>query len=428
MYNERRENFSIRDIVLQLLFVLLFIFILMWLFPLKKDLSNEILPLYETRFNENVNYMKDAAQSYFTTPRLPEKIGDTVKLTLAEMLEKKIILPFLDSNNSQCDLVNSYVEITKMDDEYILKVNLECTDKSDYVLVYMGCYDYCKTDICEKEEEPVKQVDNDKSNPVKPSPTPNKPNPNPNPTPIVNKKYIYEYKKVTDSYYSNWSNWSGWSTTQATKTNLREVESKNETTYKEEIKVVATKRTTETVKTPETKTVKHLVDNKVTKVCEKYDTVYVKTGEYKYGADWVAGGLVTLTSKPTSTTTKIYVPISTVDSDCGDCSSATSTTYRIYTKSSYELRDGVYQCVKYGVKEDPIYINRTVPTGKYITETKVVDTPVYGKVKTPITTTYYRVRTRSVIEGKSDIKWSSYNDQSLLNNGYKYTGKRNEVK
>ena len=36
MYNERNSEFSIRDIVLQLLFVVLFVFILLWLFQLKQ--------------------------------------------------------------------------------------------------------------------------------------------------------------------------------------------------------------------------------------------------------------------------------------------------------------------------------------------------------------------------------------------------------
>lgn len=43
---------------------------------------------------------------------------------------------------------------------------------------------------------------------------------------------------------------------------------------------------------------------------------------------------------------------------------------------------------------------------------------LYGKV------TYYSYRTRSVVsEEQIDIKWSSYNDTNLLNNGYSYTGK-----
>lgn len=37
-----------------------------------------------------------------------------------------------------------------------MKVNLKCSEQENYILVYMGCYDYCETDICEKNEEDVK--------------------------------------------------------------------------------------------------------------------------------------------------------------------------------------------------------------------------------------------------------------------------------
>ena len=39
MYEDRKEKFSIRDLVLQILFILLFIFLLMWLFPTRSDVK-----------------------------------------------------------------------------------------------------------------------------------------------------------------------------------------------------------------------------------------------------------------------------------------------------------------------------------------------------------------------------------------------------
>ena len=40
MYEERKDSFALRDIILQVLFVALFIFILMWLFPTKNYVTN----------------------------------------------------------------------------------------------------------------------------------------------------------------------------------------------------------------------------------------------------------------------------------------------------------------------------------------------------------------------------------------------------
>ena len=177
MYEDRKEKFSIRDLVLQILFILLFIFLLMWLFPTRSDVktiagkcdsnstsaeckntnSNDNSILYDRIFNENVLNMKDAAKSYFTTERLPQTVGSKTTMTLSDMLSKKIILPFKDKNGKTCSEKDSYVEVTKTKaNEYVLKVNLKCGSEENYILVYMGCYDYCTTSMCEKNKADVK--------------------------------------------------------------------------------------------------------------------------------------------------------------------------------------------------------------------------------------------------------------------------------
>ena len=148
MYNDRRDSFSIKTVILQFLFVALFVFLLIWLFPTKSYVSNlnggeNLDVFYDRIFNENVIAMKDSAKSYFTTLRLPQKVGDKVTMTLGQMLEKKIILPFVDKDGKTCSLTESYVEITKYDEEYVMKVNLKCSEQENYLLVYMGFYDYC---------------------------------------------------------------------------------------------------------------------------------------------------------------------------------------------------------------------------------------------------------------------------------------------
>lgn len=157
MYSEKRTSFSIRDVILQLLFVVLFVFILVWLFPTKDDMNKVAQPFYDRIFGENILIIKDAAKSYFTNERLPQNAGDKVTITLGEMIDKKLVIPFKDGNGNSCDMTGSYVEVTKAENEYVMKINLKCTDNTDYIIVNMGCYDYCLTTICEKEEEKEEQ-------------------------------------------------------------------------------------------------------------------------------------------------------------------------------------------------------------------------------------------------------------------------------
>ena len=126
MYNERNESFSIRDIILQLLFIVLFVLVLVWLFPTRgsvekqlkgvkvdadlSGLESQLAILTDRIFAENIDTMKDAAISYYTNERLPKKVGESKELTLKEMLDKKLLVEFKDSKNKSCHMTDSYVK------------------------------------------------------------------------------------------------------------------------------------------------------------------------------------------------------------------------------------------------------------------------------------------------------------------------------
>ena len=127
MYEERRETFSVRDIILQILLIILFVLILVWIFPtkgyIKKIFNNNsnvktektakveasaddidrLAVLYNQTFANNVAAMKDAAIGYYTNDRLPQSIGDTDKMTLDDMYNKHLVLKLTDKNGEYCD-------------------------------------------------------------------------------------------------------------------------------------------------------------------------------------------------------------------------------------------------------------------------------------------------------------------------------------
>lgn len=217
------SKFSFRDIILQFLFVALFVFILIWLFPTKNYVNEAKSELLENNtdsqdqtstlitsaiFNQNITTMKEASILYFTTPRLPEKKGDTVKLTLEDLLEEHLLVAPLDEQGNVCDVNKSYIEMTKHSDEYILKVNLKCGSEEEYILVHLGCYDYCEGAVCESKTEPTSKPV--QSKPAKPSTL----------------AYQYEYK--LNGKWSDWSKWSEWTLEKVTSTTSKDVEVKQE--------------------------------------------------------------------------------------------------------------------------------------------------------------------------------------------------------
>ena len=180
---ETRSRLSfIRDLIIKIFLILLFVFLITLLFPMPK-----LTPFYNRIFNDNVQTMKDAAENYFTKERMPEKVGDSSKLTLQQMIDKKLILPFLDKEGKECDTKNSYVKVTKKKTEYELEVHLTCGDDSDYIIEPIGCYNFCPDNSCVKDvvtdENTGKVVIN------KPDPTPT-----PTPTPVgPSDKYKLQY-------------------------------------------------------------------------------------------------------------------------------------------------------------------------------------------------------------------------------------------
>ena len=165
MYEEEeKRSFPLRDFLIKLILIIIFVVLLVWLLPIP-DLTG----LNSRIFNANVGEMKDAAISYFTTDRLPQKEGDSVTLTLQQMLDMKLLLPFKDKNGKTCDTQKSYVTLTKKENEYEMKVNLKCSEEEDYIIVHLGCYSYCESAICEKEEE--KKVINNGGSTKKPTST-----------------------------------------------------------------------------------------------------------------------------------------------------------------------------------------------------------------------------------------------------------------
>ncbi len=465
MYEERKESFSIKDLIIQVLFVGVFIFLLVWLFPTKNSVKKTFAPLYDQIFNQNVMIMKDAAITYYTTPRLPQNVGDEKKMTLDEMLKANLVLPFVDSKGNQCDLQESYVSITKMSDEYILKINLKCSDQEDYLLVHLGCYDYCDGDVCEKEEtEPTPN----------PEPTPD-PKPTPDPEPVVNYEYLYEYVLVIDGKWGEYSDWSKWTKNVITETDYRAVETKvvNETTYETKKEVI--KEPIYETRRVQTGTKQEAYQDTVT--VTKYRTVPVYENKK-----------VQVGTKPVYKTETVKVPIT---EDVPVYETKTVTKYKTvpkFVKMEYSLdctdtckrvEKPVYETVQEpytvtekvqtgtrrvttGFKEEtkqvisgyePIYETRRVQTGTKqeayqdtVTVTKYRSVPVYSDVtvkvgekdvvvekQVPVTkkVTYYRSKTREFIDGTVKTEWSkSKQDSNLLSQGYTLTGnvKKIEVK
>lgn len=477
MYTEEyeRRTFPVRDFLLKIILIILFIFLLVWLIPKFTAPSTskvqDLSPLTSQIFADNLKRMQDAATSYYTDERLPKNVGDSDQMTLRDMISKKLVVPFVDKNGQACSVDDSYVKITKMDEEYLMKVNLKCSDKEDYILVHMGCYTYCEKDICEKKEtEVVKQASTPSTNTnkggsgstTKPTPTPNPstpgetpstpvdPTPTPTPTPTPEPGKEYEYKKTSGAKMSEWSAWSTW----AKNTNGYQALDCNDKDP-DCVKKIQLFERKEQIGTYQKAYVKERQEQRQygsyqEVACASFNYVRINETTYQttsnYGVvttitsstqgsvgSWVYAGSVSTLVPPASSAGEKYV-YQGANFECNGCSGSPKFTYGKYvyqggltnvstssTSTEQLLSSNTVKstntsirttCANQTTKTIPVYRTITVYDKAYREE------PYYGTV------TYYSQKTRKVLEqGKTTTQWSSSpNDKALISQGYYYTG------
>ncbi len=499
MYTEEYESkgFPFRDFLLKLILIIIFVFLLVWLLPkfitpkvvnktekISGGQSVDLSPLTSQIFADNLERMKDAAISYYTSERLPKEVGQSDTMTLSDMIGKKLIPALIDKNNKACDVEKSYVKITKMDDEYLLKVNLKDSEKEDYILVHLGCYNYCDSYLCAKQNytnvavkaskpATVVQVkdnyvpsgnDTPSTNPsTEPSNSPSdkpttKPSdepttkPSPSPTPSQEPGYVYEYQKRTGAEFTNWTSWSNWNKTNCSTQAFNCYD--NDITCLRKVQLYERVEKIGTYDNKYSKTRQELVQtgSYQQRSCSKYDYVIVNNTTYattktttyttvntiqkttaSSSGGWKYNGRSSYANPPRDTQTTHYEFVGADYSYCNEtCTSLPKFYYDSYTytgglstvtntvstpgqtntTTSKNTNTTVSAtCGSYVVKTIPVYSTITVTDIATRTE------PLYGTV------CYMSEKTRKLINsGKVYTKWSKYNDTSLLNNGWYYTG------
>ncbi len=141
MYTEV-NNSPFRSVFVKIILIVVALFVLMILFPTKGFVTNYVDKKIGTskdgNFNSNLIAMATAASGYYTGDRLPKKTNEEAKMSLKEMLDQKMIVKLTDNNGISCSTKKSYVLVTKTENEYTMKVNLSCADKTDYIILHMG--------------------------------------------------------------------------------------------------------------------------------------------------------------------------------------------------------------------------------------------------------------------------------------------------
>ena len=451
MYTEEKPNRGglLKEFVMRLILIIIFVLLLLWIIPWPN--MDALNPLKDQIFNANIQTMKEAGITYFTTERLPKEVGDKTTLTLQKMLDLKLLVPFTDKNGKSCDVTKSYVSLEKQETEYLMKVNLKCGEEEDYILVHLGCYSYCTTDICEaRKGEPkttptpkatstpkptavttkytckvvngkywgknstiVSKATYEKQCTVKPTSTP-KPTPTatprptptatpvptatPTPTPTVKPvTRLFEYKKTvkttTLAKYSDWTDWTYY----PKKTNDGVVYGASDTKEVEYAGTRYTKigtRAATYVAVQEVRNQLTYAGEKTYKVCKAYNYFADETSIYQATSDWQDTGILYRGYNPPSDTMTTRYILQGIDfSVCGDdCTNHPYFIYKQQTRTVTAHKDFTNvtaECTQVEDRSVSIYTIRTLSSIREVQKSGAED--IYANVK------YYRVRTRELL-------------------------------
>lgn len=459
MYEERKEKFSFKSFFLTLLLVLLFIFLMLWLFPTRSYVNTKfsdydldrLSVLYDEIFANNVYRMKEGAIGYFTNERMPQKVGESKKLTLQQMYDLHLVLKMKDKDGKACDVNKSYVEMTKFTEEYRLKVNLKCGEQEDYIIVYLGCYSYCSGGICQKTASTPSKTTIEEEKRIDPerysckvvagkyydkdgnSVSELEYNESCN---IPSKKYKYEYK-LTTKECTTCTDWSDWQEDKVDSSDSLKVETKTEKKLKG-YKTITIQTGTKVEKITKTVTEKYIASYSTklvlvgTKDIQTGNTTETVTEKVQVGTVEKYVSTDKGTRVPSDTADTVYKVISTdTPSTCSYCENETMYTWEVYSIEpvydviTKEVTVPVYKTIKeYKEQNVPVYDYRTVD------KEETVYTPIYEDRKIPEyeNVTYYRFKTCKTTPSTTDIKWSySKFDVDLIGAGYKLTGNVKEA-
>lgn len=173
MYTEefKHNSFIFRKLLLKVLLIGAIILFLIWMIPKfisykpsNKGKQEKIQVTDKTKeespLKQNLLKLKNAALIYYKEEELPVNSGEESLVSLKELQDKKLVSKLTNSKKKACNTKDSYAKLTKLENDYLLKLYLKCEDESDYLLVHVGKYENCTNLLCEKTNEIQEKTEN----------------------------------------------------------------------------------------------------------------------------------------------------------------------------------------------------------------------------------------------------------------------------
>lgn len=193
MENDERR-ISWLSLFIKIVIAFAFILIIVWL--VSKLINRNKL---SDTFKNNINNMETVAVKYFKDIDLPTKQGESIKITLDEMIEKELIVSAQTSEGEKCNTKTSYSKITRKKDNYEVETRLECGKEENTITRKFSIKDCrnCTTDTKNNNNKNNSTKDNNTNNNSANSTNNTNDNNSTNTTGVTYYEYVKEWTTYT---------------------------------------------------------------------------------------------------------------------------------------------------------------------------------------------------------------------------------------
>lgn len=129
MYQEESNSFQWLKLILRLVIVLLVVLLtLKFVFII----SSNSLGKKDTTFENNLKYIDNISKEYFNENNIPKNVGESKEYKIEDVLSKDQI-DYMDKNYNKVDYENSYIKVTRLENEFQIKTLLTYNGETNYI-------------------------------------------------------------------------------------------------------------------------------------------------------------------------------------------------------------------------------------------------------------------------------------------------------
>ncbi len=158
MYEENENKIDWAPIIKKIVMILAVVLVIFGIITLvskcTKGKQDDKLPSNPNEYSleKQLDKLEQATLEYLTKDNIPTTLNASKTIRLKILVNNKIVDSITTDDNVTCDTNESYSEITRLENNYAVKMSLSCGKNKASRVIYVGCFENCNGGICKGDE------------------------------------------------------------------------------------------------------------------------------------------------------------------------------------------------------------------------------------------------------------------------------------